>query len=92
MYLIEFTNKGQVKSTWTTREKLQRSEQPSFENQDNSEILSESNSSDNEGEILAHPCYNNRYNFRREIKLPERYRDIHTHLVNTYFGVDKKKY
>ena len=88
-YLIEFTKQGKATTTWTTREKLRRTEQTVKEANDcrNSYIVpEESDSSDDEHEEVKTPRNNIRYNLRQDIRLPQRYGNIHTHLLEICYG------
>ena len=88
-YLIEYQNQGKMVTKWTTREKLRRTEQNQndiYNEQNNTLILdNESSVVSNEEKIMI-PRYNKRYNLRQDIRVPQRYDNVYTHLVNIYHG------
>ena len=70
---------------WTTREKLRRTEQNQSDicnEQNNTLMLDKESSEESDEEKIVIPRSNNRYNFRQDTRLPQRYGKVYTHLVD----------
>ena len=88
-YLIEYQKQGQTVTKWTTREKLRRTEQNQNDicNEQNSTlILDKESSEESDEEKITIPRCNDRYNLRQDIRLPQRYGNVYTHLIDICHG------
>ena len=88
-YLIEYQKQGQTVTKWTTREKLRRTEQNQNDiwiEQNNTSIRDKESSEESDEEKITIPRCNNRYNLRQDIRLPQRYGNVYTHLVDICHG------
>ena len=84
-YLIAYQKQRQMVTKWKTREKLRQTEQNQndiYNGQSNTLILYNESSEESDKEKNTIPRYNNRYNVRQDIRLPQRYDIVYTHLVD----------
>ena len=88
-YLIEYQKQGQTVTKWKTREKLRRTEQNQNDiwvEQNNTSIRDKESSEESDEEKITIPRCNNRYNLRQDMRLPQRYGNMYTHLVDICHG------
>ena len=84
-YLIEYQKQVQMVTKLTIRKKFRRTEQNQnniHNEQSNTLIVDNKSSEESDEEKITIPRYNNRYNLRQDITLPQRYGNAYTYLVD----------